>query len=621
MKHYYNFFTFTLLLTLCTQISFSQEDNANRWSFEAGLSAVDLYPVGENTPQGDYFDEFLNLNDHYNFGYYVGATRNFSNNLSLSARGTVNEISKWGDLGKADESVLVDNLKYYGLDAMVNYSFGQGKLQPFIAVGGGYTWIEEGPFNTFSSTSNSLVGAGTANGSVGVKYWVSDKFGVNLQTTYKHSFEEYLPKHWNHNLGLVYKLNKDDQEGVETKKVTSTPSRWSFEAGLSAVDLYPVGENSPQGDYFDEYFNANDHYNIGYYVGATRNLTNNLSLSAKGTVNEISKWGDLGKADESVLVDNLKYYGLDGMVNYSFGQGKLQPFIAVGGGYTWIEEGTYNTFSTVKGSDNLVGAGTANGSVGVKYWFNNKIGVNLQTTYKHSFKDYLPKHFDHNLGLVYKIGSEKKEEVSNDRDGDTVPNDFDLCPDTFGLVSLGGCPDTDGDGVNDKDDLCPEVKGLIEFGGCPDTDGDGFPDNKDNCPKVKGTDNGCPAKVIETVVATPVATSVVSTRKVYFDYDSSKLNQNAKEILDNVATSITGSSAYDISIEGHADSRGSENYNYNLSVTRAQVVKSYLLSKNLANSSISISGKGKTQPAASNTTESGRALNRRAELTINITAK
>ncbi|AUC81414.1 OmpA family protein [Lacinutrix sp. Bg11-31] len=624
MKHYYNILAFTLLLTLCTQLSFSQEDNSNRWSFEAGLSAVDLYPVGENTPQGDYFDEFLNLNDHYNLGFYVGASRSFTKNLSLSARGTVNEISKWGDLGQADESVLVDNLKYYGLDAMVNYSFGQGKLQPFIAIGGGYTWIEEGTYNTFSTVngSDNLVGAGTVNGSVGVKYWVSDKFGVNLQTTYKHTFKDYLPKHWNHNLGIIYKLNKEEQEGIETKKVTSTPSRWFFEAGLSAVDLYPVGENTPQGDYFDEFLNLNDHYNLGFYVGATRNLTNNISISAKGTVNEISKWGDLGQADESALVDNLKYYGLDGMVNYSFGKGKLQPFIAVGGGYTWIEEGLYNTFSTVKGSDNLVGAGTANGSIGVKYWFNDKIGVNLQTTYKHSFKDYLPKHFDHNLGLVYKLGSEKKEEVSNDRDGDTIPNEFDLCPDTFGLVSLGGCPDTDGDGVTDKDDLCPEVKGLIEFGGCPDTDGDGFPDNKDNCPEVKGTDNGCPAKVVEPTPVVTVIPAVVGQRKVYFNYDSSKLDENAKSILDDIAENIMADkSNFSISIQGHADSRGSDNYNYNLSVVRAQAIKDYLTSKNITNSLISISGKGETQPIAPNNTEAGRAANRRVELTIDISAK
>ncbi|QXP58829.1 OmpA family protein [Olleya sp. HaHaR_3_96] len=619
MKHYYKIFTFTLIFAFFAQLSFAQK-TVNPWSFETGLSTVDLYPVGENAPQGDYFDEFFNLNDHYNLGFYVGATRRLTKNLSITAKGTVNEISKWGDFGQADESILVDNLKYYGLDGMLNYSFGQGKLQPFIGIGGGYTWIEEGTFNTFSTAegSDNLVGAGTANGSVGFKYWISDKFALKLQTTYKHSFEDYLPKHWDHNFGIVYTLEKGEDHSITTRAFVPNNKRWSFEAGAAVIDFYPVGENSPQGDYFDEFFNLNDHYNLGVYAAVTRNLTNNLSITAKGTASEIKKWGDFGTADESVLVDNLKYYGLDGMVNYSFGQNRLQPFIAVGGGYTWIEEGPFNT-STLDGSDSLIGAGTVNGAVGVKYWISEDIGVNLQTTYKHSFEDYLPKHWNHNLGLIYKFGTEKVAEpvVSNDRDEDGVPNDYDVCPDTFGLAAFGGCADTDGDGVADKDDLCPKVKGLIEFGGCPDTDGDGFPDNKDKCPEVKGTDNGCPLKIVETAPVVPVT----GLRKVYFNYNSSKLDQNAKVILDEIAASIGDDSNYAVSIEGHADSRGSDNYNYNLSVVRAQEIKNYLTSKNIADSDITISGKGESQPLSTNDTEAGRALNRRVELTINITAK
>ncbi|SFJ40669.1 OmpA family protein [Olleya namhaensis] len=620
MKHYYKIFTLTLIFGFCAQLAFAQ-DTENRWSFETGLSTIDLYPVGENSPQGDYFDEFFNLNDHYNLGFYVGATRNFTSNLSLTAKGTIGKISKWGDLGQADESVLVDNLKYYGLDGMLNYSFGQGKLQPFVGIGGGYTWIEEGLYNTSTAdATNSLIGAGTANGSVGVKYWVSERFGLKLQTTYKHSFEDYLPKHWDHNFGIVYKLEKGEDKTIETKSVSQNKKRWSFEAGVAVVDLYPVGENSPQGDYFDEFFNLNDHYNLGVYAGVTRHFTDHLSVTAKGTASELSKWGDFGQADESVLVDNLKYYGLDGMVNYSFGQGRLQPFVAIGGGYTWIEEGPFNT-STADGTDSLIGAGTANGSVGVKYWVTDNIGVNVQTTYKHSFEDYLPKQFVHNVGLVYKLGSERKakEVVNNDRDEDGVPNDYDLCPDTFGLAAFGGCPDTDGDGVADKDDLCPKVKGLIEFGGCPDTDGDGVADNKDKCPDVKGTDNGCPAEVKEVVKT--VSKSIEGERKVYFPYNSAELDLNAKVILDDLASDMTADAAYNVSIVGHADNRGSVGYNDNLSVRRAQAIRNYLVSKGFTSASISTNGVGEAQPASTNNTDSGRAINRRGVITINISAK
>ena len=37
---------------------------------------------------------------------------------------------------------------------------------------------------------------------------------------------------------------------------------WQFSFGVNAVDFYPTGEDAPLGDYFDEFFNSNDHWNI-----------------------------------------------------------------------------------------------------------------------------------------------------------------------------------------------------------------------------------------------------------------------------------------------------------------------------------------------------------------------
>lgn len=408
----------------------------------------------------------------------------------------------------------------------------------------------------------------------------------------------------------------------------NTDKYWSFEVGVSAVDLYPVGEDTPQGDYFDEFVNLNDHWNLGVYIGATRNFSKNLSITARGTINEISKWGEFGEVDESVLVDNLKHFGLDGMINYSFGQNKLQPFIAIGGGYTWIEEGPFNTFSNTEGTNNLVGAGTVNGSLGLKYWVNDNLGLNLQTTYKHVFEDYLPKHWEHNLGVVYKLRKVKKEEETNDsdsdRDGDGVPNEYDLCPDLAGIAKLGGCQDSDGDGISDKDDLCPSIKGSKEFGGCKDSDGDGVPDNRDNCPGKKGADNGCPLKVDNVVTTDATTTAVIQTlgkREVYFNYNSAKLDLNTKTLLNELATSFTDDSRFNISIEGHADNKGRSAYNYDLSVARANVIKDYLISKGATNATILTKGKGETEPVASNNSRDGRAENRRSIITINVISK
>lgn len=383
----------------------------------------------------------------------------------------------------------------------------------------------------------------------------------------------------------------------------------------------------PQGEFLDEYFNVNDHYNIGFpQISVSRYLTKNLNLTVSGSFNQITKWGEL-PGDESVQVDDLTYLGLDGMISYDFDnllhKEKFVPYIGVGGGYMWIEEGAFNTFSSSNGRDNLVGAGTLNGTVGFKYWLTPGVGINVQSSYKHSFEDYLVDHLQHSVGIIVNFGEITDNKKLDDTDEDGVPNDYDLCPNTPGIAELGGCPDTDGDGVIDKDDLCPNKKGLPQFGGCPDTDGDGFADNKDECPNVVGYVNGCPAKV-ETEVDNNDDDNEVMTlsqsRKVYFEFDSDILDENAKEIL-NTLTENSSDYSYEIIVEGHADNIGNPDYNQNLSRRRAEAVKNYLTSNGVDTSSVSLAAEGESEPIASNNTSYGRALNRRAELTIKITKK
>ena len=85
-----------------------------------------------------------------------------------------------------------------------------------------------------------------------------------------------------------------------------------------------------------------------------------------------------------------------------------------------------------------------------------------------------------------------------DRDGDSVPDATDPCPNDYGTSN--GCPvDSDNDGWLDHADACPTVPGSN--GGCPggetpvpDSDGDGLPDTQDACPSQPArTPNGCPA--------------------------------------------------------------------------------------------------------------------------------
>jgi len=216
MKKNYNWIVFILLL-ITFNYSYSQDDN-KPWIFGLEFNAIDFYPVGEDLPQGPYFDEFFNLTDHWNIGLpKFTAYKYFSERLSLSGSVSFNQIKKLKELG-TPTGERPDNLRYLGLDGMFNYYFTSTKLKPFIAIGGGYTWVEEGHFDSSKIQGNKLIGAGTLNGAVGAKYWFDDSFGLNLQTTYKHSFQDYLSKHWQHSLGVIFHLKVKEDEVEEEEK-------------------------------------------------------------------------------------------------------------------------------------------------------------------------------------------------------------------------------------------------------------------------------------------------------------------------------------------------------------------------------------------------------------------
>ena len=68
-----------VLLILLVVVSFNNinaQDEDNPWAIELGTNAVDFYPTGGDAPfQGDYFDEYFNINDHYNTGAVVSRLR------------------------------------------------------------------------------------------------------------------------------------------------------------------------------------------------------------------------------------------------------------------------------------------------------------------------------------------------------------------------------------------------------------------------------------------------------------------------------------------------------------------------------------------------------------------
>ncbi|RYE24982.1 MAG: OmpA family protein [Sphingobacteriaceae bacterium] len=103
---------------------------------------------------------------------------------------------------------------------------------------------------------------------------------------------------------------------------------------------------------------------------------------------------------------------------------------------------------------------------------------------------------------------------------------------------------------------------------------------------------------------------------ILFDVNQTALKSAATTNLQNLATSMQNNPDTNIMVVGYTDNTGSDTYNMNLSVRRAAAVKSSITANGVAGSRLTTQGKGETEPIADNTTEAGRAQNRRVEIII-----
>ena len=120
-------------------------------------------------------------------------------------------------------------------------------------------------------------------------------------------------------------------------------------------------------------------------------------------------------------------------------------------------------------------------------------------------------------------------------------------------------------------------------------------------------------KRIDTVkIAGPAARPVV-IGAVNFAFNKSDISPEAKTVLDVIAASLVEptNSSRTITVTGNTDAIGSERYNEKLGQDRADQAKAYLVSKGVAESRIVARTQGEKDPVAPNTTDNGRATNRR----------
>jgi outer membrane protein OmpA-like peptidoglycan-associated protein len=125
-----------------------------------------------------------------------------------------------------------------------------------------------------------------------------------------------------------------------------------------------------------------------------------------------------------------------------------------------------------------------------------------------------------------------------------------------------------------------------------------------------------PPLATPTPAPMPVAKKRIVLRGVNFDFNSVELRSDSAPILDQAVASLGENADVLVVVEGHTDNVGTDEYNQELSVRRAESVFRYLVNRGVAPERLRIEGYGKTRPVATNDTEQGRAQNRRVELRV-----
>ena len=105
--------------------------------------------------------------------------------------------------------------------------------------------------------------------------------------------------------------------------------------------------------------------------------------------------------------------------------------------------------------------------------------------------------------------------------------------------------------------------------------------------------------------------------KIYFDYDQDALREDALSDLLKVSRLMKDNLKYTLLVEGHADERGTREYNLALSERRAKAVEDFLTATGVSSFNIEVVGYGEEMPVDNSSNETAWSKNRRAELFLN----
>lgn len=332
----------------------------------------------------------------------------------------------------------------------------------------------------------------------------------------------------------------------------------AFSASAAEGQLYVVP--GVQWMDFDNYSGYDN--DIGYFIGLGYDITERISA-------EFSLF-DLDPEIAPTVEEDIDAWKVDGFYNFDTDWGRWQPFVVTGFGNTNFD------------GDNEV---TWDLGAGVKYQLADNLYWRIAArNYAYLDRPLGDSDVGIDTGILFYFGGDKSAPRS-----------------TASSSRPAARPSTS------RTEPAPSAPARRTETPMDDADRDGVADARDRCPDTPRNyavdENGCPIPVEEVARVELV---------VNFDFDRSEVKAEYFDEIEEVAEFMRQYEDTVVELEGHTDSRGTEQYNQGLSERRANAVRQVMIDRfDISPGRITATGYGEGQPIASNSTDAGRAENRR----------
>lgn len=335
---------------------------------------------------------------------------------------------------------------------------------------------------------------------------------------------------------------------------------WAFGFGLSHPRLYSSNTTALNSNY-------------GAYLSLHRNFSENVGLRLKGGYSHLEgQWTDamfkLNTAESNLMTADLD------LLYYPVPCAPLSPYIFAGIG------ANYNSLTNAQ----TPSSGDNN--------FGSQLNLGLGAAYK----------INESWNLVGEFGYHQTN--NSELDG-TVINDVSKeinGKDSYINISLGVTYLFNSGAVSLECEPCTGLsaapKDMTDYKKIEDM-------------IIKHIPEVIPTEVVVDKYIYAISEDRLVLVGVQFAFDKSALLPESYIVLDKAVKLLNDNPNVSVEIEGYTDYIGTAEYNQQLSVERAITVKNYLVSKGIAESRLSTTGFGRSNPVASNETDEGRAMNRR----------